>query len=101
MTKCTRCGKEFTQKTPDQIYGPVCARKLAGQVQIDSQALVSGKVLRKKKAPQKEQVCHICGCSDLMACPGGCAWVEPDLCSSCATPEQIREAIETIAKARR
>gem|GEM_PF-3917795 len=28
--------------------------------------------------------CRICGCTDDNACPGGCWWVEPDLCSSCA-----------------
>ena len=28
-------------------------------------------------------VCRGCGCTDDRACPGGCWWVEPDLCSSC------------------
>lgn len=27
--------------------------------------------------------CRGCGCTDLFACPGGCDWVEPDLCSAC------------------
>jgi acyl-CoA synthetase (AMP-forming)/AMP-acid ligase II len=27
--------------------------------------------------------CRMCGCTDDRACPGGCAWVAPDLCSSC------------------
>jgi hypothetical protein len=27
--------------------------------------------------------CRVCGCDDLHACPGGCHWVEPDLCSNC------------------
>lgn len=27
--------------------------------------------------------CRICGCSDYNACPGGCYWVEIDLCSCC------------------
>jgi hypothetical protein len=27
--------------------------------------------------------CRVCGCSDLDACPEGCSWVEPDLCSQC------------------
>ena len=27
--------------------------------------------------------CRICGCTDDHACPGGCHWVEPDLCSAC------------------
>lgn len=28
--------------------------------------------------------CRVCGCTDARACPGGCGWVEPGLCSSCA-----------------
>lgn len=28
-------------------------------------------------------VCRVCGCTDLNACPGGCFWVAPDLCSVC------------------
>lgn len=35
------------------------------------------------------QACRACGCSDNWACDGGCEWVEPDLCSSCA---ETREA---------
>lgn len=31
-----------------------------------------------------EQKCRICGCTWDNACPGGCYWVEPDLCSKCA-----------------
>lgn len=27
--------------------------------------------------------CRVCGCTDERACPGGCTWVEPDLCSRC------------------
>jgi hypothetical protein len=27
--------------------------------------------------------CRVCGCTDGRACPGGCAWVAPDLCSAC------------------
>lgn len=29
--------------------------------------------------------CRQCGCTDGLACPGGCSWVEPDLCSACAS----------------
>lgn len=32
--------------------------------------------------------CRRCGCNDLNSCEGGCNWVEPDLCSSCA--ERLR-----------
>ena len=31
-----------------------------------------------------EHKCRICGCTWHYACPGGCYWVEPDLCSECA-----------------
>ncbi|OPY74738.1 MAG: hypothetical protein A4E64_02160 [Syntrophorhabdus sp. PtaU1.Bin058] len=29
-------------------------------------------------------ICRKCGCSNNNACPGGCFWVEDDLCSQCA-----------------
>lgn len=29
--------------------------------------------------------CMGCGCTDEHACPGGCSWVTPRLCSRCAT----------------
>lgn len=28
-------------------------------------------------------VCRACGCSEQDACPTGCGWAEPDLCTSC------------------
>jgi hypothetical protein len=39
--------------------------------------------------------CRVCGCTDEEAClyiwedgePHTCYWVEPDLCSECATPD--------------
>jgi hypothetical protein len=30
------------------------------------------------------QKCRVCGCEDAIACPGGCFWVEEDLCNKCA-----------------
>lgn len=30
------------------------------------------------------KTCRVCGCTDDNACPGGCYWVEDDLCSRCA-----------------
>lgn len=29
-------------------------------------------------------LCRFCGCTNVCACPGGCGWVEPGLCSMCA-----------------
>ncbi|HWS43317.1 MAG TPA: hypothetical protein VN421_09570 [Pseudoflavonifractor sp.] len=31
----------------------------------------------------EERKCRICGCTQDNACPGGCYWVAPDLCSAC------------------
>ena len=36
-----------------------------------------GKLIRPRK-------CRVCGCTWFHPCPGGCWWVEEDLCSSCA-----------------
>ena len=33
--------------------------------------------------------CRICGCTDEVACEGGCSWVEDDLCSECAGGEDL------------
>ena len=32
--------------------------------------------------------CRSCGCTDEQACPGGCSWTAPDLCSVCAGKEK-------------
>jgi hypothetical protein len=31
----------------------------------------------------KVRACRVCGCTDDRACPGGCWWVDDDLCSAC------------------
>ena len=41
--------------------------------------LPSGKFLFTPKG-----TCRVCGCTDEHACPGGCVWAEPNLCSRCA-----------------
>lgn len=33
------------------------------------------------------QRCRVCGCTDDRACPGGCSWAEPGLCSQCVGKE--------------
>jgi len=32
----------------------------------------------------QQRVCRECGCTDDHACPGGCWWVDANLCSRCA-----------------
>lgn len=36
---------------------------------------------------QNETKCRVCGCTQLHGCPGGCYWIEEDLCSQCASCE--------------
>ncbi|MDD4566090.1 MAG: hypothetical protein PHE79_11530 [Eubacteriales bacterium] len=35
------------------------------------------------EAAESDQICRVCGCTQDNACPGGCYWVEEDLCSAC------------------
>jgi hypothetical protein len=48
------------------------------QVEADREARI---------AAGEEDVCRVCGCSDTKACPSGCTWIEPGLCSSCSGKE--------------
>ncbi len=38
------------------------------------------------------RACRGCGCTETEPCPGGCEWVDPDLCSRCAGGRIIRVA---------
>jgi hypothetical protein len=49
-------------------------------------------IKRAKKAKQLSNVqrCRVCGCTEERACPGGCTWVRPDLCSACSNLHVIQ-----------
>ncbi|MCK1402066.1 hypothetical protein IVB45_17310 [Bradyrhizobium sp. 4] len=40
--------------------------------------------------------CHVCGCTDDNACPGGCGWVsiDPPLCSACEPRAMVEDDAE-------
>lgn len=38
-----------------------------------------------------DQVCRVCGCSELNACDPPCWWVSPGLCSACLGNEMKPE----------
>jgi len=40
--------------------------------------------IRMKPSLAAPRICRVCACSQHDACVGGCAWVDVDLCSSCA-----------------
>lgn len=56
--------------------------------------------VRKHACKVDESACRICGCTKGHACPGGCAWVEPDLCSNPECLEKAGYAPEEIEKIR-
>ena len=43
----------------------------------------------------EEPTCRVCGCTSYKACPGGCHWIEYNLCSRCKPREEITKAFET------
>ena len=45
--------------------------------------------MSKSDEKSKVRTCRVCGCTDEKACPGGCHWVEPDLCSKCNFKEIV------------
>lgn len=40
--------------------------------------------------------CRGCGCTDEFACPGGCFWIAPGLCSACAAAAAISANAELV-----
>jgi len=39
--------------------------------------------------------CMFCGCTDDHACPGGCSWVAPEVCSRCT--DRLKEGNDLIS----
>lgn len=36
------------------------------------------------KTARETRTCRFCGCSELVACPGGCSWLTRNVCTRCA-----------------
>ncbi len=58
-----------------------------GAAEVDALAALIRTEADAAEGYQVARACRGCGCTDEMACPGGCHWVEPDLCSRCAAVE--------------
>lgn len=52
--------------------------ELAKQVE----ALTGHSLFPQPKATANQK-CRVCGCTEMRACPGGCSWAAPNLCSRC------------------
>lgn len=78
--------KQLTaEKTAKEVSKSKPAKAKVGKAAPETRA---GEVTKtpKSKRPKKSTpgVCRGCRCTDDYCCDGGCEWVEPDLCSSCA-----------------
>jgi hypothetical protein len=71
----------YTEGIDSERVKEICAAEREGRLTVVS----------RNKDTRK---CRVCGCTDDMACPGGCFWIEPNLCSACATPEQIKTVLD-------
>lgn len=56
----------------------------------DAQALfnaIAATVLDDTAKPSV-RTCRVCGCTDTLACEGGCSWANANTCSRCAGKEK-------------
>lgn len=67
--------------TTDIIPNELCTTRDAAEVMLEEIDATAG----------NEQKCRVCGCTQDSACPGGCYWVEDDLCSQCYKMDQRNE----------
>jgi hypothetical protein len=73
--------------------------KLAGGLRAAEIAAMSDETSTVKRDRNGLVRCRVCGCTEIDACPGGCGWVEFDLCSTC---NEAKEALlEWQERARR
>lgn len=60
QSKCKRCGRWFTPKSPDQEYGEKCMRKMAGQTVLQDRYVVPPRKKRIKNpkilSPEEDAV---------------------------------------------
>jgi len=78
--QCPVCGRGFLRSTNPSIWHrPGCELIVA----IDKARAVYGQAPWPAVNGRKTRTCRVCGCTDDHACPGGCYWVELDLCSAC------------------
>jgi len=91
-------GREYTYFTKvdlsvgDVIVAPVgkgsgtvrVSRVNVRDSEIDERIMPKMRTIEKFIKPEEVRKCRVCGCTDIQACPGGCYWVEDNLCSACA-----------------
>lgn len=70
------------------MSSPVSTIADRAQYQLDERALLADLGVELPDEPG----CRECGCSEALACPEGCGWAQPDLCTVCAAElEQLAD----------
>lgn len=83
---CSDCGSHNTDRAlitcsaKGEMVCRKCIDKHYAEYQKKKDAALTGSEPDVRK-------CRVCGCTDDHACPGGCYWVEEDLCSQCEGKE--------------
>ena len=66
--------------TIDEIHSQLDLALLEEGIKIKKSTLLSND---EECIHDGDQKCRVCGCDFFHACPGGCWWIEDDLCSRC------------------
>lgn len=81
--ECAKCGYRWTR--PEWAVGYLNARCPRCRSRNVSESVDKVSIAVTGNRPRKrEGFCRVCGCSQLDACPAGCGWAEPNLCTVCA-----------------
>lgn len=87
---------EFEPETPPTREQQLCEYVVDLANRGDDVATILCKALDVfGEDPPDGRRCRRCGCTDIQACPGGCWWIEPDLCSQCHQAEPYVAAVVT------
>lgn len=71
--------------------------ELAGEPETSEEVRASiAETMRVTAAARKSsRVCEGCGCTDFLACPGGCRWTGDRRCSRCDGKRRVHAAART------
>lgn len=75
------------RKTGRHVYRAGRDASTINGVRVPNAAVIQAYSALAQHEPEDRgaiRTCHLCGCTNDRACPGGCYWVEEDLCSACA-----------------
>jgi hypothetical protein len=79
---CARCGHVTT--LPEQLV--LLVGRTYQSLDFDRVVIIDPRCPPVAYCPDCSsdlRVCSFCGCTDECACPGGCSWVQEDICSAC------------------